>query len=140
MVIYIAADHAGFKLKEYIKRYLKNKKIKFYDLGTFTDKKRVDYPDYAVKASKKVARNKNSKGILICGTGTGMVMAANKINGIRAALAYDKYSAIMARHDNNANVLCLRGRKVNFSIQKKVVNYWLNSRFSNLARHILRIN
>lgn len=139
MVIYIGADHAGFRLKEYIKRYLKNKKVKFVDIGTFTDKKRVDYPDYALKVAKKVSKDKNSKGILICGTGTGMVMAANRIKGTRAALAYDKYSAIMARRDNNANILCLRGRKVNFENQKKIVIYWLNSKFSGLQRYKRRI-
>ncbi len=139
MVIYIGADHAGFKLKEYLKKYLKSKKIKFEDFGTYTDKILDDFPDFAVKVAKKVSKDKNSKGILICGTGTGMVMAANRIKGIRAALAYDKYSAVMSRRDNDANILCLRGRKINFENEKRIVNYWLNSKFSNIDRYKRRI-
>lgn len=139
MKIILGSDHAGFKLKEFIKKYLESKGIAYEDLGTYSNKKRVDYPDYAVKVSKKVIKDK-TKGILICGTGTGMVMAANKVKGARAALAYDKYSAIMARHDNDANILCLRGRKINLNKELKIVKIWLNAKFSRLARHKKRIN
>ncbi len=139
MIIYIGADHAGFRLKEYLKKYLKTKKIKYEDIGTYTDRKKVDFPDFAAKVAKKVSKNKNSRGILICGTGTGMVMVANRIKGIRAALAYDKYSAVMSRRDNDANVLCLRGRKTNFRKEKNIVNSWLKSKFSNIDRYKRRI-
>src|SRR3989344_9415461 len=116
-VIYIGADHAGFKLKEKLKRYFDNWGIKYVDLGG-KGEEGDDYPDYAFKVAERVARDKNSKGILICGTGTGMVIAANKIKGVRAAVAYDNYSAKMAREHNDANVLCLRGR--NFSDAKNL--------------------
>ncbi len=137
--IYIGADHAGYKLKEYLKRYFDKLRIAYKDVGTY-NKKSVDYPDYAFKVAKAVAKDKNSKGILICGTGTGMVMAANKIKGIRAAVAYDKYSAVMAREHNNANVLCLRGMKFSFEKAKELVKIWLKTKFSGAIRHKKRID
>lgn len=139
MRVYIAADHAGYKLKEYLKKYFIKKNIHFVDLGAYSDKKQDDFPDFAVKVAKKISKDKKSKGILICGTGTGMVMAANRIKGARAALAYDKYSAVMSRRDNDANILCLRGRETSFENQKKIVNYWLGTDFSNIARYKRRI-
>ena len=138
MKIYLGSDHAGFKLKEYLKKYFDKVKIKYEDLGAFTDKKKSDYPDYATKVAKKVVKNKE-KGILICGTGTGMVMSANKIKGARAAMAYDSYSAKMSRYDNDANILCLRGRNFNFNKAKNIVKIWLKEKFSNISRHKKRI-
>ena len=142
MKIYLGSDHAGYAVKEKIKTYLKSKKVSFKDLGTYSTKP-VDYPDYAFKVAKKVAKDKNSKGILVCGTGTGMVIAANKVKGIRAVAAYDAYSAKMSRHDNNANVLALRGRFFAFSKIQKIIDVWLKTRFSGESRHkqrILKIN
>lgn len=139
MVIYLGTDHAGYKLKEYLKKYLQNKKLDFVDLGTYSEKEKDDYPDFAHKVCKKLIRDKKSKGVLICGTGTGMVIAANRYKGIRATLAYDKYSAEMSRKDNDSNVLCLRGRKVKFEEQERLLHEWLNTDFSNNLRHKRRI-
>jgi len=138
MRVIIASDHAGLRLKERVKRYLKRKKIEYEDLGTesFTS---VDYPDYALKVAEKVAKNKNTKGILVCGTGTGMTIAANKVKGIRAVAAYDAYSAKMSRIDNDTNVLGLRGRFFPFEKIKKIINVWLNTPFSGEKRHKKRI-
>ena len=137
-MLYLGADHAGYRLKEFLKKHFDNKGIKYRDLGTHSEES-VDYPSYAFKVGKAVASEKNAKGILICGTGTGMVMAANRIKGIRAAVAYDAYSAKMARHDNDANVLCLRGRKINMKEQARIADIWLKSKFSGIARHTRRI-
>lgn len=116
----LASDHAGLRLKEKVKKYLARKKIEYEDLGTKSFKS-VDYPDYALKVAEKVAKNKNTRGILICGTGTGMTIAANKVKGIRAVAAYDAYSAKMSRIDNDTNVLGLRGRFFPFEKIKKII-------------------
>jgi ribose 5-phosphate isomerase B len=138
MRVIIASDHAGLRLKEKVKRYLKRKKIKYEDLGTesFTS---VDYPDYALKVAEKVVKNKNTRGILVCGTGTGMTIAANKVKGIRAVAAYDAYSAKMSRIDNDTNVLGLRGRFFPFEKIKKIITVWLDTPFSGEKRHKRRI-
>ena len=109
MRVILASDHAGLRLKEKIKKYLARKKIEYEDMGTNSFKS-VDYPDYAFKVAEKVAKNNHTRGILVCGTGTGMTIAANKVKGIRAVAAYDAYSAKMSRIDNDTNVLGLRGR------------------------------
>jgi len=137
-MIYIGSDHAGYRLKEFLRKYFDKKKIRYKDFGTYSEEP-VDYPDYAFKVAKAVAEDKKSKGILICGTGTGMCIAANRVKGIRAAVVYDEFSAKMSRHDNDANVLCLRGRKVNFNFQKKLVDIWLKTKFSKEERHKRRI-
>ena len=136
--VYLGSDHAGFDVKEIIKKILKDKNFIFEDLGT-NNKKSVDYPDFAEKVGKRVLKDKKSFGILICGSGAGMQISANKINGIRAVFCYDKYSAEMARRDNNANVLTLRAR--NFSVKKyeEIVETFLITEFSNLPRHRRRI-
>ena len=137
-VVYLGADHAGFKVKEKLKKYLDSLGIFYEDLGG-EGKEEDDYPDYAFKVAEKVSRNRNSKGILICGTGTGMVIAANKIRGIRAAVGYDDYSAKMAREHDDANILCLRGRNFSDKDNLKIVRIWLNSRFSNAKKHNRRL-
>ena len=137
-MLYLGADHGGYRLKEFLKKHFDKKRIKYADLGTYSEES-VDYPDYAYKVTRKVAKEKNSKGILVCGSGIGMCIAANKIRGIRAAVVYDKYSAIMSREHNDANVLCLRGRGVNFKKQTKLADIWLKTKFSNEPRHKRRI-
>ncbi|MBI2041995.1 MAG: ribose 5-phosphate isomerase B [Candidatus Nealsonbacteria bacterium] len=137
--VYIGADHAGFELKEKLMEYFKEKRMLYEDLGTHSPDS-VDYPDYAMAVARRVAKKKNTKGILICGTGTGMVIAANKVKGIRAVAAYDKYSAKMSRNDNDANVLGLRGRFFPFEKVKEIVSVWLATPFSGEARHKRRIN
>ena len=138
MKIFLGADHAGFKLKEKLKKYFKKKKIPYEDLGT-SSLNPVDYPDYAFKVAEKVSQQKNTKGILICGTGTGMVIAANKIKGIRAVAAYDTYAAKMSRVDNDANILCLRGRKFPYRNIQNIVSLWLKTPFSKKSRHQKRL-
>jgi ribose 5-phosphate isomerase B len=137
--LYIASDHGGFKLKEKIKDYLNKQGVEYEDLGTHGGDLEDDYPDYALKVGKKVSKGKGNQGILICGSGSGMAMAVNKVKGIRASMAYDTYSAKMARVDNDANVLCLRERYFAPANAKKIVAIWLNTEFSGLARHKRRI-
>ncbi len=138
MRVILASDHAGLRLKEKVKKYLAKKKIEYEDLGTesFTS---VDYPDYALRVAEKVAKNKNTRGILVCGTGTGMTIAANKVKGIRAVAAYDAYSAKMSRIDNDTNVLGLRGRFFPLEKIKKIITVWLDTPFSGEKRHERRI-
>ncbi len=138
MRVILASDHAGLRLKEKVKKYLKRKKIEYEDLGTesFTS---VDYPDYALKVAEKVVKNKNTRGILVCGTGTGMTIVANKVKGIRAVAAYDAYSAKMSRIDNDTNVLGLRGRFFPLEKIKKIITVWLDTPFGGEKRHKRRI-
>lgn len=138
MEVIIASDHAGFRLKKKIIKYLERKRIKYKDLGT-DSLESVDYPDYALKVAEKVAKNKDRRGILVCGTGTGMTIAANKIKGIRAVAAYDSYSAKMSRIDNDSNILGLRGRFFPFDKIKGIMNVWLKTPFSGEGRHKRRI-
>ncbi len=138
MRVILASDHAGLRLKEKVKKYLARKKIEYEDLGTKSFKS-VDYPDYALKVAEKVAKNKNTRGILVCGTGTGMTIAANKVKGIRDVAAYDAYSAKMSRIDNDTNVLGLRGRFFPLEKMKKIINVWLDTPFSGEKRHKRRI-
>ncbi len=140
MKVILGADHAGFELKEKIKKYLSEENIPYQDMGTHSTDP-VDYPEYAFKVAEKVAENqdKGYRGVLICGTGTGMSIAANKVRGIRAAAAYDAYSAEMARNDNNTNVLGLRGRKFPFSKAKRILSIWLKTAYSNEERHNRRL-
>ena len=137
--IYLGADHAGFAFKEKIKEFLSKKDIYFEDLGSYDFNSKDDYPDYAFAVGKRVARHNGSKGILICGTGTGMVIAVNKVKGVRAAVGYDSYSVKMGRHDNDTNILCLRGRKFSDSKNLKLVKLFLSENFSRLKRHKRRI-
>ncbi len=136
--IYLGADHAGFKLKEKLKKYFDKNSIRYEDLGG-NGKEIDDYPDYAFLVGKKVAKESKALGILICGTGTGMVIAANKVKGVRAAVGYDDYSVIMGRKHNNVNVLCLRGRRFSDVKNLRLVRLWLDSRFSWKERHKRRL-
>lgn len=135
--IYLGSDHAGFKAKQKIKKILKKLGYGFVDLGTFSEES-VDYPEYAKAVCLKVLEEK-SFGILICGSGTGMQIAANKIKRIRAAFCFDKYSAKMARYDNDANVLTLRARKFSFFKYRGIVETFLKTEFSREDRHKRRI-
>ena len=138
--IIIGADHGGFELKEKIKAYLDKQMVEYDDIGTHGGNPEDDYPDYAFKVAQRVMKIKGAKGILICGTGEGMCMAANKVKGIRATLAHDTYSAKMSKSHNNANVLCLRERRFSVGKAKKIVDIWLNTEFSGEARHERRID
>ena len=136
--ILIASDHAGFKLKEIIKKNLSKKKLIIIDLGPFNFEK-VDYPDYAHKLSKKINLNKKLSGILICGSGIGMEMTANRYKNVRAALCYNQKTAKLARSHNNANVITIGSRLTKKKIVLKCINIFLNTKFK-AGRHAKRIN
>ena len=135
--IVLASDHAGFKLKEEIKNFLIKKKEKILDLGT-KNTNSVDYPDYAHLLSKKMKKDKNQFGILICGSGTGMSMTANKHKNIRAALCYDIKSTRLSRLHNNANVMTIGARLIKKNVALKCVNTFLKTDFDG-GRHLRRI-
>ena len=135
--VVLASDHAGFKLKEEIKNFLIKKKEKILDLGT-KNTNSVDYPDYAHLLSKKMKKDKNQFGILICGSGTGMSMAANKHKNIRAALCYNAKSTKLSRSHNNANVMTLGSRLIKKKVALQCVNTFLKTDFDG-GRHIRRV-
>ena len=136
--IFISSDHAGYRLKEFIKYHLDKKKITYKDLGPNNDRK-VDYPIYAHKVAKKVKINKNHVGILVCGSGTGMNMAANKHKNIRAAQCFNLKSTKLSRLHNNANIITLGSRLLSKNIALKCVNIFLSTKIEG-GRHIKRIN
>jgi len=135
--VVLASDHAGFELKEEIKKFLIKKRKKVLDLGT-KNTNSVDYPDYAHLLSKKMKNGKNQFGILICGSGSGMVMPANKHKNIRAALCYSTKSAKLSRLHNNANVMTLGSRLIKKSVALKCVNTFLKTNFDG-GRHERRV-
>ena len=135
--IFLSSDHAGYKLKESIKLHLDKKKIKYIDLGPFSSD-RVDYPDYAHKVAKKVKINKNNAGILVCGSGMGMNIAANKHKNIRAAQCFNLKSTKLSRLHNDANIITLGSRLLSKSIALKCVNIFLSTKFEG-GRHAIRI-
>ena len=135
--ILLASDHAGFKLKDKIKRFLIKKGNIVLDLGT-KNTNSVDYPDYAHLLSKKMKKNKNQFGILICGSGIGMDMAANKHKNIRAALCYNIKSAKLSRQHNNANVMSIGARLIKKNTALKCVNTFLQTDFIG-GRHLKRV-
>ena len=135
--ICISSDHAGYEIKEFIKEQLIKSKISIIDLGPFL-KKSVDYPDYAKKVSNRVSQRKSDLGILVCGSGTGMAISANKTKGIRAAVGYNIKSTQLSRQHNNANVLCLGSRLTKKKDIKKIVKIFLNTKFEG-GRHKRRV-
>jgi ribose 5-phosphate isomerase B len=137
MRIAIGSDHAGYLVKDMIVDHLKQHNIEITDLGCNTPDS-VDYPDYAKKVCAEILQDRADFGILVCGTGIGMSMAANKIVTIRAALCNDVYAAEMTRKHNDANVLCLGARTVNTSIVRDIVNIFLKTEFEG-GRHETRI-
>ncbi len=136
--IAIASDHGGFELKNEIINYLKEKLYIYKDFGCF-DSQPVDYPDYALKVGKAIVSNEYQLGILICGTGIGMSIAANKIKGIRAALCHDTFSARMAKEHNKSNILTMGGRVIGKGLAQEIVSVWLMAEFSRESRHIVRL-
>lgn len=133
MSVPIASDHAGFEAKEKVKKVLTKLGYQPKDLGTHSDES-VDYPEFAVKVAKDINAGHHERGILICGSGQGVCMTANKYSNIRAALAYDEESAEMSRKHNNANILCLPSRKLDSSQLTSIVKKWLNTDFEG-GRH-----
>ena len=135
--IFISSDHAGFKLKEFIKEYLIKKKLEFKDLGP-NNENRVDYPDFAHKVARKVKVNKNNIGILVCGSGTGMNIAANKHKNIRAAQCFSLRSTKLSRLHNDANIITLGSRLITKKNALKFISVFLNTKFDG-GRHLKRI-
>ena len=137
MRIAVGADHAGFALKERVREYLESKGFEVEDLGPATLQP-VDYPDYAEKVAASVAAKKADFGVLMCGTGLGVAIAANKIPGIRAATCNDTLSAYFARAHNDANVLTMGGRLTDEATARKIVDIWLSTEFEG-GRHARRV-
>ena len=135
--IIIASDHAGYSLKEYVKKFLLRKKLLFKDVGTKNDD-RVDYPDFAHKLSKILKKNRNAIVVLICGSGQGMIMTANKHKNIRAALCYNAKSTKLSRLHNDANIITLGSRLVTKKNAIKYLNIFLKTKFEG-GRHKKRI-
>ncbi|HBR17667.1 MAG: ribose 5-phosphate isomerase B [Deltaproteobacteria bacterium RIFCSPLOWO2_12_FULL_43_16] len=136
--IAIASDHGGIELKEDIKIFLKEKGFDVLDMGT-NGNESVDYPDYGVPLSEKVSQGKLEKGILICGTGIGMSIVANKFSNVRAALVSDVYSARMAKEHNDANILVIGGRVAGKGLAREMVKTWLEAKFQG-GRHQKRLD
>lgn len=139
MKIAIGSDHGGFELKKEIMAHLSERGIEFKDFGCY-DNKSCDYPDIAKPVAHAVAEHEYDLGILICGTGIGISITANKIKGIRAALCSDCFSAEATRLHNDANILAMGGRVVGPGLAIKIVDTFLDTPFSNEERHIRRIN
>jgi len=128
MKIAIGSDHLGLELKNIIRDFLKEKEIEVNDFGTMS-KEPIDYPDIAKKVAKAIAKGDCQRGILICGTGIGMAIAANKVKGIRAAVCHDLYSAERSRKSNNAQIMAIGALIIGSELAKKLVEVWLNSEF-----------
>jgi ribose 5-phosphate isomerase B len=138
MKIALSCDHAGFDLKEVIKEHFNITKFDYTDFGVFGPNS-ADYPQYAYKVAQAVAAAEYDRGILICGTGIGMCITANKVKGIRAALAYNKRTAELSRLHNDANILCLGGRELSPEQALEIVEIWLKTPFEG-GRHQTRVN
>ena len=135
--ICIASDHAGYQTKQYIKNILINNEISVIDLGPFSEES-VDYPDYAKKVSNRVKAKKSDIGILVCGSGTGMAISANKSKEIRAAVCYNSKSTYLSRSHNNANIICLGARMTNKKTIIDNIKIFLKTKFEG-GRHLKRI-
>ena len=137
MRIIIGADHAGYPMKEKVKAFLQDRGITVEDVGTHSDKS-VDYTDFGKAVARKVSDGSFQRGILICGTGLGMSMVANRFPGVRAALANDLFSAIMSRRHNDSNILAMGGRLIGDALALQLVEAWLETPFEG-GRHQRRL-
>ena len=137
MKIGFGSDHAGFQLKEILKKHLEEKGYECVDYGTYSED-RVDYPDYGRLVGEKVAMGEVEKGVLVCGTGIGISLAANKVKGIRAAVCSESYSAMMAAKHNNANIIAVGARVVGDEVAKLIVDTFLETEFEG-GRHAARV-
>ena len=128
-MIILGADHGGFELKEKIKIYFEENNIEFFDYGAFEKDDLDDFPNIAMPIAKKIADGEYSKGILFCGSGVGVCMAANRIKYVRAVNAFNEEVAKLSKQHNNSNVLCLGGRLISEEDAKKIIDIWLNTEF-----------
>lgn len=134
----IGSDHGGFELKKHIMKHLEERGIEYTDFGCY-DESSVDYPDIAKAVGEAVVSGKCENGILICGTGIGISIAANKVKGVRAALCSDVYSAKMTKQHNNSNIICMGGRVIGRELAFMIVDAWLDTEFEG-GRHQNRID
>ncbi|WP_284679729.1 ribose 5-phosphate isomerase B [Aceticella autotrophica] len=137
-MIALGSDHGGYDLKEVVRKYFDKKGIAYKDFGTFSSES-VDYPDFALMVAEAVISGECDRGILICGTGIGISIAANKVPGIRAANCSDVFSAKYAKEHNNANILCMGGRVIGPGLALMIVDEWLNAEFQG-GRHQKRLD
>lgn len=137
--IYVASDHAGFDRKEMIKEYLAGKGYKIQDFGAKNLDAKDDYPDFAFPLAEAVAQDEE-RGILFCGNAQGVCIVANKVDGVRAALGYNTFSARTSREDDNTNVLCVPGRDLTDEEAKEIVDTWLSTEFTGEERHLRRLD
>lgn len=137
MKIVIGSDHVGYDYKEEIKEYLADKNIQVIDVGTF-GKERCDYPVSSYKAAKKIVEGEADAGILICGTGVGISLAANKVKGIRACVCSEPYTAQLSKKHNNTNVLAFGARVVGIELAKMIIDAWLEAEYEG-GRHAKRV-
>jgi ribose-5-phosphate isomerase (EC 5.3.1.6) len=135
--VVLASDHRGYQLKESLKKFLEEMKIEFLDVGAFSADS-VDYPDFAILAAEKVSRGDYDRGILICGSGIGMCIVANKFPGVRAALCHDVFTAEMSRKHNDSNMLGMGADVINEELARKILHVWLETKFEG-GRHFRRI-
>jgi ribose 5-phosphate isomerase B len=138
MRLALGADHAGYELKEELKDFFAQKEIDYYDFGTY-DTKSTDYSDWGIKVAEAVAKGKFERGVLICATGLGMSLVANKVPGIRATPCYGVFSARLSREHNNSNILALGGRITGKGLARQIVEEWLEARFKE-GRHKRRVD
>lgn len=138
MKVAVGSDHGGYKLKQEIIEYLKEKELQYKDYGT-CDSSSVDYPEYGLKVAEAVKNGECDRGIIVCGTGIGISIAANKVPGIRAALCTDTFMAKMSREHNDANILSLGERVIGVGLALEIVDIWLNTEFTG-GRHKTRID
>ena len=138
-MIALGSDHAGFPLKSFIIEYLENNNISYKDFGTHSNDS-VDYADYAKKVCQSILSGESEKGILICGTGIGISITANRFKGIRAALCHNEYTAKLTREHNDANILALGERVIGYGLAIDIVEKFLKTPFSNDERHIKRLS
>lgn len=138
MTIAIASDHAGREMKEDLKEFLESLGAEVLDMGV-NDDRSVDYPDYGIPLAEKVSRGEVTRGVLVCGTGIGMSILANKFDGVRAALVSDVFTARMSREHNDANILVIGGRIVGKGLAREMLKAWLEARFEG-GRHQKRLD
>ena len=138
-MIAVGSDHAGYELKNQLMEHLKNRGYEVKDYGTYSEAS-CDYPDYAKQVANAVAVGEAEKGLLVCGTGIGMSIAANKVKGIRAAVLSDEFSAEATRSHNDANILCLGARVVDYAKAERLLDIFLDTPFSAEEKHVRRIS
>lgn len=138
-MIALGCDHGGYAMMQEVKKHLEERGLEYKDFGCYSEES-VDYPEYSKKVALAVAGGECEKGILICGTGIGISIAANKVKGIRAALCHDCFSAAATREHNNANILAMGARVIGPGLARQIVDIFLDTPFSNDERHTRRIN